>query len=344
LPASDHAGRPTEQQGRMMSDKINVAVIGPIPRDSITSFQGEKFEKFGCAVYTAACMSTLAGPGSKVHTVSHVHSSDVAKVRELLSAFPYIDVSHVTGDADQGAVIDLTYVDQNKRAETQTGFMNPILPEDLDGLMDCDAFVFVPITDFEVPLETLRHIKNNSDGLVVFDAHGPTNGCTIHGERFHKFWIDRDRWLPYIDLLKMNMEEAQCSWFKGIYSTEELHDVNELTMDELPKFARHCLDHGVKALYVTLDQHGCAVYHKDKNGRMREHLVKRVLVENVVDTTGCGDSFAGGLAFGYLKTGDYVKACQFGNAAGAQRCASSELDVYGSLEETERQIAEAYGD
>lgn len=327
-----------------MSDKINVAVIGPIPRDSITSFQGEKFEKFGCAVYTAACMSTLAGPGSKVHTVSHVHSSDVAKVRELLSAFPYIDVSHVTGDADQGAVIDLTYVDQNKRAETQTGFMNPILPEDLDGLMDCDAFVFVPITDFEVPLETLRHIKNNSDGLVVFDAHGPTNGCTIHGERFHKFWIDRDRWLPYIDLLKMNMEEAQCSWFKGIYSTEELHDVNELTMDELPKFARHCLDHGVKALYVTLDQHGCAVYHKDKNGRMREHLVKRVLVENVVDTTGCGDSFAGGLAFGYLKTGDYVKACQFGNAAGAQRCASSELDVYGSLEETERQIAEAYGD
>ena len=344
MPASDHAGRPTEQQGRMMSDKINVAVIGPIPRDSITSFQGEKFEKFGCAVYTAACMSTLAGPGSKVHTVSHVHSSDVAKVRELLSAFPYIDVSHVTGDADQGAVIDLTYVDQNKRAETQTGFMNPILPEDLDGLMDCDAFVFVPITDFEVPLETLRHIKNNSDGLVVFDAHGPTNGCTIHGERFHKFWIDRDRWLPYIDLLKMNMEEAQCSWFKGIYSTEELHEVNELTMDELPKFARHCLDHGVKALYVTLDQHGCAVYHKDKNGRMREHLVKRVLVENVVDTTGCGDSFAGGLAFGYLKTGDYVKACQFGNAAGAQRCASSELDVYGSLEETERQIAEAYGD
>lgn len=327
-----------------MSDKINVAVIGPIPRDSITSFQGETFEKFGCAVYTAACMSSMAGPGSKVHTVSHVHSSDVAKVRELLSAFPYIDVSHVTGDADQGAVIDLTYVDQNKRTETQTGFMNPILPEDLDGLMDCDAFIFVPITDFEVPLETLRHIKNNSDGLVVFDAHGPTNGCTIHGERFHKFWIDRDRWLPYIDLLKMNMEEAQCSWFKGIYSTEELHEVNELTMDELPKFARHCLDHGVKALYVTLDQHGCAVYHKDENGRMREHLVKRVLVENVVDTTGCGDSFAGGLAFGYLKTGDYVKACQFGNAAGAQRCASSELDVYGSLEETERQIAEAYGD
>ena len=327
-----------------MTDKINVAVLGPIPRDNITTYQGVTFEKFGCAVYTAVCMSSLAGPESTIHVVSHVHKSDMPKVRELLSCFPHLDVSRVTGDADQGDVIDLTYVDQNKRYEKQTGFMNPILPEDLEGLMGCDAFVFVPITDFEVPLETLRHIKENSESLVVFDAHGPTNGCTIHGERFNKFWIDRDRWLPYIDLLKMNLEEAQCSWFKAEYKAADLQTVNQLTMDELPKFAQHCLDRGVKALYVTLDQHGCAVYYKDKNGRMREHLVKRVLVDNVVDTTGCGDSFAGGLTFGYLKTGDYVKACQFGNAAGAQRCSSSELDVYGSLEETERQIAEAYGD
>ncbi len=333
-----------ERMANVLSDIFNLAVLGPIPRDNITSYQGENFEKFGCAVYTAACMSSLAGAGSKVHVVSHVRKSDVAKVRNLLSEFANIDTSYVTGDADQGAAIDLVYVDQNRRKETQTGFMNPILPEDIDDLMSCDAYVFVPITDFEVPLETLRHIKANSEGLVVFDAHGPTSGCSVHGERFHKFWIDRDRWLPYIDLLKMNLEEAQCSWFKGEYSKGELLDVSELTMDLLPQFARHCLHEGVRALYVTLDQHGCAVYHNDDEGRMREHLVKRILVEDVVDTTGCGDSFAGGLAFGYLHTGDFVKACQFGNCAGAQRCTSSALDVYLSLEETERQIAEIYGD
>ncbi len=327
-----------------MSDKFNVAVLGPIPRDNITSYQGETFEKFGCAVYTAACISSLAGAGSRIHVVSHVRKSDVPKVRDLLSGFSNIDASNVTGDADQGAVIDLVYVDQNRRKETQTGFMNPILPEDIEGLMDCDAFVVVPITDFEVPLETLRHIKANSKGLVLFDAHGPTNGCSVHGERFHKFWIDRDRWLPYIDLLKMNLEEARCSWFKGEYGKGELPDVSELTMERLPQLATHCLDEGVRALYVTLDQDGCAVYHKDNEGRMREHLVKRILVDDVVDTTGCGDSFAGGLAFGYLLTGDFVKACQFGNCAGAQRCTSNALDVYLSLEETKRRIAEIYGD
>ncbi len=327
-----------------MSDTINVAVLGPIPRDRITSYQGEVFEKFGCAVYTAVCLSSLAGPGSTIHTVSHVRKSDVKRIRELLASFPHMNVAHIRGDLDQGDVIDLTYVDQNHRDEKQTGFMNPILPDDIEDLMNCDAFVFVPITDFEVPLETLRYIKANSKGTIVFDAHGPTNGVSKHGDRFHKFWIDRDRWLPNIDLLKMNLEEARCSWFDGEYNIADLNDVSELTMDELPKFAKHCLDHGVKALYVTLDQHGCAVYFNDESGRMREHLVKRVLVENVVDTTGCGDSFAGGLAFGYLTTGDYVKACQYGNCAGAQRCSSSELDVYLSRDETEHQIAETYGD
>lgn len=324
-----------------MPHKLNIAVLGPVPRDNITTYQGKTLEKFGCAVYTAVCISALVGEGSRVSLVSHVRRADAPRIRELLAPFPNIDLTCVSDRTDQGDVIELTYVDQNRRLEKQTGFMSPILPADIEGLMGCDAFVFVPITDFEVPLETLRHIKANSGGVIVFDAHGPTNGVTTKGDRHHRFWIDRDRWLPYIDILKMNLEEARCAWFDG-----EVHgdEPDELTMDELPRFAAHCLDLGVKALYVTLDQHGCAVYFRSPDGRFREHVVKRVMVEHVVDTTGCGDSFAGGLAFGYLQTGDFVKACWYGNCAGAQRCTSSELAVYHDLAATERQIAETYLD
>lgn len=327
-----------------MTKRLKVAVLGPIPKDRITTYQNEVFEKFGCAIYTAAAIARMGGDHVEVHMVSHVRAGDLARIHQTMAGFKNVDLSHVFTHADQGAVIELTYVDQNRRQERQTGFMNPILPENLDGLMDCDAFVFVPITDFEVPLETLRHIRNNSAGIIVFDAHGPTNGASIAGQRHHRFWVDRDRWLPYIDVLKMNMEEARCSWFDGELSQSHPEQATELTMDELPKFARHCIDRGVKAVYVTLDQHGSAVYFNDERGRFREHVVKRVPVEHVVDTTGCGDSFAGGLAFGYLWTNDYVQACWYANCAGAQRCTSSELDVYGSLEETQRRIAETYGD
>ncbi len=327
-----------------MARRLKIAVLGPIPKDRITTYQGEVLEKYGCAIYTAAAISRMGGDRVSVHMVSHVRSEDLPRIRETMAAFDNVDLGHVFDRADQGDVIELTYLDQNRRQERQTGFMNPILPEDLEGLMDCDAFVFVPITDFEVPLETLRHIRNNSDGLIILDAHGPTNGADITGQRHHRFWIDRDRWLPCIDVLKMNMEEARCSWFDGDPSPIRSDEPTELTMDELPKFARHCIAKGVSAVYVTLDQHGSAVYFDDESGRFREHVVKRVPVEHVVDTTGCGDSFAGGLAFGFLWTNDYVQACWYANCAGAQRCTSSKLDVYGSLEETQRQIAETYDD
>ncbi len=44
-------------------------------------------------------------------------------------------------------------MDQNKREE-KTAFMPPLMPEDVASLLDCDVFVCVPVTDYEVPLET----------------------------------------------------------------------------------------------------------------------------------------------------------------------------------------------
>jgi sugar/nucleoside kinase (ribokinase family) len=94
---------------------------------------------------------------------------------------------------------------------------------------------------------------------------------------------------------------------------------------------------------VTLDERGCVAYYRDGSGLIAEEFVDRIEVEHVVDTTGAGDSFAGGLAYGYLAYRNYVVACQYGNAMGAQRCTGTELNVYLPREETERQIRAAYG-
>ncbi|MBT8185219.1 MAG: carbohydrate kinase family protein, partial [Eudoraea sp.] len=153
--------------------KYHVAVLGPIPRDHITTHHGEVIEKYGCATHTAIGLARLLGDDGKVHLVSHVRKIDEGPIKELLSAYPNIDTSFITSDADQGDVIKLKFVDQNNRLEKQTGFMNPIVPEDLKELLHCDAFVCVPITDYEVPLETLKYIAENSEGTIIFDAHGP---------------------------------------------------------------------------------------------------------------------------------------------------------------------------
>jgi len=319
-----------------------IAILGPIPRDHIVTHQGDLIQKWGCVTHPVIALSTMVGNDLEIIPVSHVRNVDLDNVKEVFQGYAGINLKHISSKNDQGDIISLRFVDMNNRLERQTGFMDPILPDDIKGLLDCDVFVFIPISDYEISLETLQYIKANSKGIVVFDAHGPTTACLYTGERQRKFWIDRDQWLPYIDVLKMNQEEANASWFKKEYETRDFSESPEVDRDELRAFAEHSLGMGVKCVCITVDSRGCLTYFKEK-GKIREELVPAVKVSHVVDTTGCGDSFAGGLGFGLLQNQrDYIAAARYGNALGALRTQGKTFAVFKSLEETDKIIKEAY--
>jgi hypothetical protein len=326
-----------------------VAVLGPIPRDRIVTHRGDVFEKYGCALYTVAALSALMDPGDVICPVVHVRREDEAPIKDLLSQMPNVDLTGIRSATDRGDIVELTYTDQNARIERQTGFMSPIMPADVEFALDADAFVCVPITDYEVGQATLAYIKAHSDGLVLLDGHGPTSTLTNGGERRHRLWAERDAWLPQVDILKMNLEEAGCSWFpREVGTASGIGDTrtgmgDPMSVSELPRFAEYCLRQGVEAVCVTLDEAGCVVFVLDEAGALQEHEVPRIPVTDVVDTTGCGDSFAAGMAFGYLEHGDMVRAAQYGNAMGAQRCAGSGLTIYLPRQETDAQLERAYG-
>ena len=160
---------------------------------------------------------------------------------------------------------------------------------------------------------------------MVLDAHGPVTTLTRSGERHPRVWADLDVWLPYIDILKMNLDEAGSAWLGE--SAELAADPPRLSDEDLRGLAHHCLERGVGAVCVTLDERGCVAFYRDGSGGVTGEFVDRIEVERVVDTTGAGDSFAGGLAYGYLAYRDYVVACQYGNAMGAQRCTGTDLNV-----------------
>jgi sugar/nucleoside kinase (ribokinase family) len=324
-----------------MPTNRTVAVLGPIPFDRITTHHGEELKKYGCALYTAAALATLMEPTDRICPVVHVRQVDEEAIKEALSQFSNIDLTGIRSTTDRGDVVELIYLKHNQREERQTHFMAPILPEDVEFVLDADAFVCVPITDYQVSQPTLRFIRERSSGTILLDGHGPTVALTRGGARAHRLWIDRDSWLPDIDILKMNLEEAGCSWFPP-GSADSTTVARPLGQKDLPAFAEYCLDRGVKSLCITLDEEGAAVYYRDDGGGLQEELVGRLPVEKVLDTTGAGDSFAAGMAFGYLHTSDFVKAAQYGNAMGAQRVGGRELAVYKSLGETDQQIAEAY--
>ncbi|MCB0555879.1 MAG: carbohydrate kinase family protein [Phaeodactylibacter sp.] len=328
-----------------MDRQYKIAVLGPIPYDHITTNRGQVIVKYGCVTHPVIALAKLMEGKGKAYPLTHIRRKDEQEIKNLLGAYPNIGLEAVYSHLDQGDVIQLRFVDQNNRLEKQTAFMPPIRPEDVAPLIDADIFVGVPISDYEVPLETLQYIKQNrrEGAITIFDAHGPTTTVTTTGNRLRRFWVERDLWLPYIDVLKMNIEEAGCCWFKKEYKPEELkHEYRELSENEMAQFAQHCLERGVKAVFITLDARGCMVYSMPE-GKFRAEFVQSVWVEEVVDTTGCGDSFAGGMAFGLLEDRtDYIRAAQYANALGALRTQGTNFDVFKSLEETNALIRKHY--
>jgi hypothetical protein len=209
-----------------------IAIVGPIPRDHIVTHQGELIQKWGCVTHPVIALSAMAGDSIEIIPVCHVRHVDQDNVKEVFKGYPGINLEHITCENDQGDIISLRFVDVNNRLERQTGFMDPIVPEDFKNLLNCDVFVFIPISDYEISLETLQYLKKKSKkSVIIFDAHGPTTACLFNGERMRKFWVDRDLWLPYIDVLKMNIEEAQASWFKKEYESSDFNqEISEKEM------------------------------------------------------------------------------------------------------------------
>lgn len=313
-----------------------IAILGPIPRDHIVTHNGDLIQKWGCVTHPVIALSIMAGDKIEIVPVCHVRKVDLDNVKEVFSGYKGVSLKYITTKNDQGDIISLRFLDMNNRVERQTGFMDPILPDDVKDLMDSDAFVFIPISDYEISLDTLKFIKKKSKGTIIFDAHGPTSACLFNGERHRKFWIDRDQWLPYIDVLKMNLEEAHASWFKKEYESSDYIEDAGFDEIELLKFATHCLSLGVKCVYITTDSTGCMAYFKQKN-KVIAQLVPAVKVKEVIDTTGCGDSFAGGIGFGLMQApNDYIKAARYGNVLGALRTQGKTFDVFKPLDEVEK--------
>ena len=165
-----------------MTKPTKIVVAGPIPRDTISTYTNDTITRYGCVTHPVIALAKLLDKDGAVVPVTNIHKKDFDGIEAEFEPWKNIDLSGINSLEDRGTVILLDFKDQNNREEKQLACMNPILPKHIKDHLDADAFVFVPITDFEISLSTLRAIKENSDGIIVFDAHGATTAMDVTGK------------------------------------------------------------------------------------------------------------------------------------------------------------------
>ena len=167
-------------------------------------------------------------------------------------------------------------------------------PFTADALKDENARIFhlgsLLADDF--PLEVVKELAQK--GTLAVDAQGYLR--EVKGEQvYHVDWHEKKKALKYIDILKVNEHEAEV--LTGFKDPQQA--------------ARQLAQWGVKEVLLTLGSLGSIIYAEGKFYKIPAYAPKEV-----VDATGCGDTYVLGYLYMRNKGASYAEAGCFADGRG----------------------------
>jgi sugar/nucleoside kinase (ribokinase family) len=277
----------------------DVCVVGHITKDLIRiPGKPDKEMAGGSAYYVSVALRSL---GLDVAVITKVAARDEA----LLDGLRARGIHVINRPSAQTTIFENTYTDASLTVRKQRvrGVADPLSSADVQAVT-ARAFHVGPLTREEISLDVLRTIRDRTSTLA-FDAQGMLRIVADEEVRLDG-WSELDRALPYIDELKVDDVEAA-------HLVGE-HDV-EHAAESLARF-------GAKEVLVTFADRGSLVRAAGTSTR-----IPAIPPKQIVDATGCGDTYAAGYLFARLDGETPGEAAVFAAAA-----ASLKLEAYGPFE------------
>ena len=157
--------------------------------------------------------------------------------------------------------------------------------------MTADVFHIAPAIS-EVDKKIMKKLNKSEEGLISLDSEGFTK-ANIDGEIKEVPWANKEEFLEYVDILKLNIKE--------LYYLTGRMTVNSAM--ELLKMGPHII------LLTNEEKSGYIFYGKMKYFRIPVYKTK------VKDTTGVGDVFTTAFVTRYFETRDIKGSAYFASAA-----------------------------
>ncbi|MDR3062447.1 MAG: PfkB family carbohydrate kinase [Dysgonamonadaceae bacterium] len=199
---------------------------------------------------------------------------------------------------------------QDNRIQRVLEKADPFTIEHIDG-SDSRIFLLGALLADDFPIELVKHLSKKA--LVAIDCQGYLR--EVRNESVYAIdWKDKKDVLRYVHFLKANEEEMEVITGLG----------------NIKKGAQQLYDWGVKEVLITLGSAGSVIY----DGQSFYRIPAYVPFE-VVDATGCGDTYLTGYLYQRAKGMDIQSAGEF-----AAAMATIKIETSGPFKGSKKDVIE----
>ncbi|UCH35954.1 MAG: carbohydrate kinase family protein [Armatimonadota bacterium] len=300
---------------------MRISVIGAIVHDEITTADGARRESFGGITYNMAALSSIVSDDTSICPIANVAEDRWDEVVELLARYPLVTTDDVQRVPGKLTAAKLVYTSPTWRDETVLHPMRPLTTERLTGAFDSDAVLVNFINGSELDLETFAALRENARGFLHLDVHSKVAHWDAEGKKSQVPFEGWQEWLSRVDAAQMN--EFECEMTVGRKLREQQDFVQAgAEIVEACSAKRRAGGHGeagAPIVLITLGPLGSVLVYRRADGIFWV-ANPALAVEQVVDTTGCGDSFSAGFLWNYFQCREPAKANAAANIVAGVNC------------------------
>ena len=247
----------------------DIICIGHITKDKIVTPKAEIYMPGGSSFYFSYGINHLDNKNLSYRLLTSLAEEDMQAVHDMRAAGIQVDVI----PSRHTVYFENIYeADQNVRHQRVRAKADPFT---IESVKDVKAryIVLGSLLADDFPLEVVQYLSTR--GTLVVDAQGYLR--EVRGEKVYAIdWKEKREALKYIDILKVNEYEAEV-----LTGTAHLH-----------KAAETLASWGVKEVLLTQGSFGSTLL---ADGQFYDIPAYEPL--NVVDATGCGDTFVMGYVY-----------------------------------------------
>lgn len=277
-----------------MSEKIGL--IGTITFDRITHESRPAWEGLGGVLYQAAVLCAL---GKEVSLYTNLGQGLGHIVKRITKSWSTLLRQGIVSVPRPGNRVHLHYPKKGERIEILKSVVPCLNPNQiLRDLPQLKMLVLILNSGFDIELEDWRKIVRAAACPIWLDIHSLPLSKELNVPRIYKPLTDWPEWAEGITYIQANLKETA-----SMLGYPEKHPSRQDILD----FGGRAFDYGLGAAFITLGKEGVLVMTPGGSKKISSRQV-----DDMVDTTGCGDVFCGGTVTTLIQDKDPFQAAAFG--------------------------------